>query len=179
MESNEPAGLLDNLDKLRFAVAKRWQKLKDDSVPHLVPRWGTLCLLLVTYLLRVYFIGGWYIVSYALGIYLLNLLIDFLSPLEDPEFADEAELPTKNDDEYKPFIRKLPEFELWYNTSKALFWGLFCTFFDVLDIPVFWPILLMYFLALFVVSIKARIQHMIKHKYVPISVGKPKFSSKD
>lgn len=33
---------------------------------------------------RVYTLGGWYIVSYALGIYLLNVLMDFLSPLSDP-----------------------------------------------------------------------------------------------
>ena len=32
------------------------------------------------YLVRVYFAQGWYIVSYAYGIYLLNQLIGFLSP---------------------------------------------------------------------------------------------------
>ena len=37
------------------------------------------------YCLRVYLINGWYIITYGLGIYVLNLLIGFLSPQTDPE----------------------------------------------------------------------------------------------
>jgi hypothetical protein len=33
------------------------------------------------YVLRVYLIRGFHIISYGLGIYLLNLFIGFLSPL--------------------------------------------------------------------------------------------------
>jgi type IV secretory pathway TrbD component len=32
----------------------------------------------------VYLLEGWYIVSYGLGIYFLNLSIGFLSPVADP-----------------------------------------------------------------------------------------------
>ena len=32
------------------------------------------------YLVRVYYINGWYIVTYGVGIYLLNNFIGFLSP---------------------------------------------------------------------------------------------------
>ena len=32
------------------------------------------------YLIRVYYINGWYIVTYGVGIYLLNNFIGFLSP---------------------------------------------------------------------------------------------------
>jgi hypothetical protein len=56
-------------------------------------------------------------VTYALGIYVLNLLIAFLSPRFDPELSSEEEgspaLPTSTDDEFKPFIRRLPEFKFW------------------------------------------------------------------
>ena len=49
----------------------------------------------------------------------------------------------------------------------------FClTFFPVFDVPVFWPILLMYFLVLFFVTMKRQIKHMIKYRYVPFSFGK-------
>lgn len=122
---------------------------------------------------------GFYIVSYGLGIYLLNLLVDFLSPLDDPELAggSEAELPTRSDDEYRPFIRKLPEFSTWYRASKALTLGLVCTALPFLDIPVFYPILLIYFVMLFVGTLRQRLQHMIKHRYLPFSWGKPKFTS--
>ena len=36
------------------------------------------------------------------------------------------------------------------------------TFFSVFNIPVFWPILLLYFIALFVLTMKRQIKHMIK-----------------
>ncbi|KAK4393264.1 protein RER1B [Sesamum angolense] len=38
---------------------------------------------------------GFYMVSYALGLYILNLLIGFLSPQVDPEFFDGLTLPTQ------------------------------------------------------------------------------------
>lgn len=41
----------------------------------------------------------------------------------------------------------------------------------------FWPILLIYFIALVVLTMKRQIKHMIKHKYVPFSLGKKKFGS--
>ena len=66
-------------------------------------------------------VHGFYIITYGLGIYILNLLIGFLSPRIDPEFASEddddddvAPLPTQTDQEFKPFIRRLPEFKFWY-----------------------------------------------------------------
>lgn len=59
--------------------------------------------------------------SYALGIYLLNMFLAFLTPKFDPssvvEDEDEDEegpsLPTRNDQEFRPFIRRLPEFKFW------------------------------------------------------------------
>lgn len=98
-----------------------------------------MAVLLVAYVVRVFVWPGFYIVSYGLGIYLLNLLVDFLSPLDDPELG-EAELPTRSDDEYRPFIRKLPEFSTWYRASKALALALLLTAFPFLDVPVFWPV---------------------------------------
>ncbi len=53
------------------------------------------------------------------------------------------------------------------------------TFFQVFNIPVFWPILLLYFIALFFLTMKRQIKHMIKYKYVPFSFGKTKYRSKD
>ena len=49
------------------------------------------------------------------------------------------------------------------------------TFFSVFDVPVFWPVLLMYFLILFFLQMKRQIRHMIKHRYVPFSWGKTKY----
>lgn len=43
----------------------------------------------------------------------------------------------------------------------------------MLDVPVFWPILLCYWIFLFVLTMKRQILHMIKYKYVPFNSGKP------
>lgn len=81
-------------------------------------------MVLVIYFIRVFFAQGWYIVTYALGIYLLNLFLAFLQPKIDPSLemdleADSVEeggpvLPTRSDEEFRPFVRRLPEFKFWY-----------------------------------------------------------------
>ena len=43
-------------------------------------RWVSLALLLALYGLRVWLMQGWYIVTYGLGIYMLNLFIGFITP---------------------------------------------------------------------------------------------------
>jgi hypothetical protein len=93
-------------------VNRRFQHFLDRSVPHHYYRWiGSLAVALI-YGIRVYYIQGYYIVTYGLGIYLLNLLIGFLSPRNDPE-SEGPTLPSKDTDEYKPFVRRLPEFKFW------------------------------------------------------------------
>ena len=74
---------------------------------------GALVLL---YSLRVYLLSGFYIVTYGLGIFLLNLFIGFLSPLE--EDADGPVLPLNDLDEFKPFVRRLPEFKFWSERER-------------------------------------------------------------
>uniref|UniRef100_A0A453DMP4 Protein RER1 n=2 Tax=Triticinae TaxID=1648030 RepID=A0A453DMP4_AEGTS len=136
------------------------------------------------YALRVLSIHGFYIVSYGLGIYLLNLLIGFLSPMVDPELDPSAAahdgpaLPTRGSDEFKPFIRRLPEFKFWYAITKAFVIAFVMTFFSVFDVPVFWPILLCYWIVLFVLTMKRQILHMVKYKYVPFNIGKQKYGRK-
>jgi len=49
------------------------------------------------------------------------------------------------------------------------------TFFELFNVPVFWPILLLYFIVLFVITMKRQIRHMIKYRYVPFSWGKAKY----
>ncbi len=98
--------------------------------------------------------------TYGLGIFLLNLLIGFLTPIDDGE--GDPILPTNNREsgEFKPFIRRLPEFKFWYSCLKAVGVSLLLTLFKVFDVPVFWPILLIYFIILFVLTMKRQIAHM-------------------
>lgn len=145
------------VSKLQGALGRKWQHYLDLSAPHTVPRWLlSLCIVLI-YALRVYMINGvacapnsalkphrfpapfltprgrsagWYIITYGLGIYVLNLLIGFLSPQADPEI-DGPTLPTSRDDEFRPFIRRLPEFKFWYSLTKAFSIAFVLTFFQV------------------------------------------------
>lgn len=100
-------------------------------------------------------------VAYALGIYLLNLFLAFLQPKFDPssdaldsemEDGSVGTLPTKQDEEFKPFIRRLPEFKFWYWATRAIGISFVCTWFAIFDVPVFWPVLVMYWLILFVLT---------------------------
>ncbi|XP_057869367.1 protein RER1A isoform X2 [Cryptomeria japonica] len=158
-------------------VSQRFQHYLDKSTPHYTGRWLALLLLAAIYVVRVYYLQGFYIVSYGLGIYILNLLIGFLSPQADPEMEGPA-LPTKGSDEFKPFIRRLPEFKFWYSITKAFVIAFAMTFSSIFDVPVFWPILLFYWVVLFVLTMKRQILHMMKYKYVPFSVGKQRYAGK-
>ena len=104
-----------SLANWRNNFLKKFQYYLNRSTPHLLQTWlGTLAVAMV-YFFHVYYVQGFYVVSYGLAIYVLNLLIGFLSPKEDPElkFLDGASLPMKGSDEFKPFICRLPEFRFW------------------------------------------------------------------
>jgi hypothetical protein len=148
----------------------------DKSTIHVVPRWSLFIFLLALFFLRIYLIQGYFIVAYGLGIYLLNNFIAFLSPLDDP-VDDGPTLPTKEKEDYRPFTRRLPEFKFWLACARGTATCIVMTFFSVFDVPVFWPILLLYFFVLFFMTMKRQIMHMYKHKYVPISFGKAKYKN--
>lgn len=180
MEGTENDGGATPIAKWKSEYSRTFQYLLDRSTPHALRRWlGTLAVAMI-YVLRVYYVRGFYVISYGLGIYILNLLIGFLSPKVDPELEalDGASLPTKGSDEFKPFIRRLPEFKFWYAITKAFLVAFVLTFFSMLDVPVFWPILLCYWIFLFFLTMKRQILHMIKYKYIPFDLGKQRFSDK-
>lgn len=168
-----------------------YHKFVDESVPHTKGRWVSFGILISIFLLRIIFAQGWYIICYALGIYLLNLFLAFLTPKFDPSLEQELKNESieegledesnvniddnDKDDEFRPFIRRLPEFKFWYNAVRATLIALILTFFNIFDIPVFWPILVMYFIILFTLTMRRQIQHMIKYKYLPFDFGKTKY----
>jgi hypothetical protein len=174
---------MDDIEPTTTSTSRRWsqkiQYILDKIAPHTLPRWIFFGVCLIIYAIRVYTLEAFYIVTYGLSIYLLNQLIGFLSPKFDPENADEdaggAGLPTSSDEEYRPFTRRLPEFNFWVSCTRSVVISFFLTFFGIVDVPVFWPILLMYFCVLFFITMKKQIEHMWKHNYNPFfSLGKPK-----
>ena len=143
------------LPRLYRSLSTQFQVLLDKSTPHTLARWILLAVLFLLYGIRVYYLQGFYIVTYGLGIFLLNLLIGFLSPLDDDllssstggDSTDGPLLPLNDSDasEFKPFMRRLPEFKFWYACAKAVCVAMLLTCFSLFDVPVFWPILLIYF----------------------------------
>lgn len=99
-------------EAIRRSLEQKLQRMLDQSVPHTSARWAVACVIFVLYCIRVYLLQGFYIITYGLGIYLLHLLIGFLSPQEDFD-GDGPMLPTSDADEFKPFQRRLPEFKVW------------------------------------------------------------------
>jgi len=165
--------------------SRQYQAWLDKSTPYVPYRWIATFGLLMIFFIRIFVAQGWYIVAYSLGIYLLNLFLAFLQPKFDPsneaidnEMEDGAAggLPTKQDEEFRPFIRRLPEFKFWYSATRAIAIGFICTWFSIFDVPVFWPVLVVYWLILFALTMRRQIQHMIKYRYVPFSFGKAKYT---
>lgn len=183
--------------KLVRGISIRYQQFLDATTPHWAARWTFSIAILILFMVRIVVSQGWYVICYGLSIYYLNLFIGFLSPkidpafqagefdLDDPSDADTGPmLPTKANDEFRPFIRRLPEFKFWVEATRATLIALVMTLFDIFDMPVFWPILLIYFLLLFITTMRQQIRHMIKYGYVPWDKGKKRYggggsSSKD
>ena len=167
---------------LMHSLWRVYQTYCDRSIVYLKSRWVALAIALLFYFIRVFTIGGFYVVTYALSIFLLNLFLRFLTPIKadlEDEDSDNPVLPIREKDEFKPMLRKLGEFKFWKAGCVAVIIAHLCTFVQALDVPVFWPVLVMYFIILFVVTMRRQIAHMIKHKYLPFDHGKASYNKKD
>jgi hypothetical protein len=137
----------------------------DKSVLHVKKRWILAVLLSILYGLRIVTIKGFFIVTYALAIYLLNVVVGVLTPQANVEAGEALETA----EEFRPFRRRVSEFQAWVMTSRAIVLSLLATFCPLFDLPVFWPILLMYFFFLLAVTCRNQIGHMLRHGYVPVT----------
>ena len=153
--------------------------IKDKIIIYAFERWLVAGILLVLYLIRVVLTRGYACLTYCIGIHILNSFIGFISPLEDPEDydlnSDDSFLPQKNNEEFKPFQRKVKEYTFWSRVSWTLAISILLTFFKGFDIPVFWPLLLVYFFLIFGLVMKRQIQHMIKYHYLPWDYAKARY----
>ncbi|CAD6571234.1 MAG: hypothetical protein CYPHOPRED_004358 [Cyphobasidiales sp. Tagirdzhanova-0007] len=176
---------------------RKYAILLDRSTPQTLYRWLFTLGSALLFVVRIYFAEAYYIITYALGIYLLNLFLAFLQPKFDPSLEqDLAEqdveegapgLPTsstpksngggsgrgdKEEEEFRPFIRRLPEFQFWLGATKAIIISFVATLFPFLDIPVYAPILLVYFCVLFAITMRRQFAHMRRYRYLPFDIGR-------
>ncbi|EON65362.1 hypothetical protein W97_04600 [Coniosporium apollinis CBS 100218] len=183
MDAPEPDTPFAAVSAQTSRIGRMYQAYLDKSTPFTTYRWAGTGVLFLFFMLRIFLAQGWYIVAYSLGIYLLNLFLAFISPKFDPSLeADEgmedgtSGLPTNEEEEFRPFVRRLPEFKFWYSATKAVAVGFVCSWFEIFNLPVFWPVLVVYWLILFCLTMRRQIQHMIKYRYVPFTVGKKRFA---
>lgn len=195
MDSEEPtSGPLDAFRTQYSKLNRQYQQTLDRWTPHMLSRWLGTTALLAVFMLRIVLAQGWYIVCYAHAIYLLNLLLAFLQPKFDPSLQDDliadeieegggvdesAGLSSVGgmgehsaDDEFRPFVRRLPEWQFWLSATRATIIATLCTTSEIFDVPVYWPILVCYFFVLFALTMRKQIQHMIKYKYIPFDIGR-------
>jgi hypothetical protein len=59
-------------------------------------------------------------------------------------------------------------------SSRAFLCGLVMTLVPMFDVPVFWPVLLVYWIILVFVTMRRQVRHMIKHKYIPFDLNRKK-----
>ena len=157
-----------------------YNSIKDKIIVYKAERWGVVAILAIIYFIRMFRTKGYYALTYCIGIHFLNSFIGFISPLEDPEEeglnSGDSYLPQKNNEEFRPFQRKVKEFSFW----SMMFWTFLIaipmTFFDAFNIPVFWPLLLFYFILIYFLIMRRQINHMIKYNYLPWDTGKKNYS---
>ena len=167
-------------EKTIFQKFKLYKSIiRDKIIIYRIERWLIVVNLALIFMIRVVKSQGFYCLAYYVCIHILNSFIGFISPLEDPEEyglnSGDSYLPQKNNEEFKPFQRKVKEYRFWGIVFSTFLVAIPMTFSKAFDIPVFWPVLLFYFILIFYIVMRRQIQHMIKYHYLPWNTGKMKY----
>ena len=153
--------------------------IKNKIIIYQLERWIVIAFLILIYIIRIIQTKGYYFITYTIAIHILNGFILFISPFEDPEenqlCNNDSFLPQKNNEEFKPFQRRLREYTFWSIVLFTFIIGIIVTFFERFNIPIYWPILVLYFIAIFIFEMRKQIKKMIKYHYFPWDVGKMKY----
>jgi hypothetical protein len=144
--------------KHRFTI----QYILDRLVNHVIIRWSIYSVLMTVYYLRVFFIQkGYYLATYFLAVSTVSLLVRFITPEDPDEVSDilgEMILPGISpaaphstpssivDDEFRPFMRSLPEFQFWQKAVLYVLIGHIVVSFRIFKITTHPIILIMYFI---------------------------------
>lgn len=81
----------DNQDSYLSRLGLYIQQANDKALYYKKERWIVAACLAFIYLIRIFSIGGYYALTYILGIHSLNSFLGFISPLDDPDELDEEQ----------------------------------------------------------------------------------------
>lgn len=147
------------------------QYITDKLVPHVYPRWAIKALLTLLYSVRVVSSMSHAFITYCLGIYLLHSFILFVTPkdenIPDPfeNIQEEIYNPKNIDNEFRPYVRKMPEFNFWMVNTLIIGCSFFLVLFDFTDVQVFTPIFVIYFIFILSFTLHKLWDHSTKFRY--------------
>ena len=58
----------------------------------------------------------------------------------------------------------MPEFKFWHAATRATTIAFLCCWSEIFNLPVFWPVLVVYWLILDFLTMRRQIQSMIKYR---------------
>lgn len=154
------------------------QILEDKLSPHIYQRWTVTCIAILLYIYRILKIQTHAVITYCVGVYLLHHFILFVTPKDDSipdpfENTEEDDYNPRNiDNDFKPYVRKLPEFQFWKFCTQAVCISYFLTLFSFTIIPVFPLILVIYFVFIVGMTAYKLSIHSKKYKYSLFSSDK-------
>lgn len=168
--------LEDRLPVSLRLLGNKARHVVDSWAIHARRRWTIFALVFLAFLVRMVLLDGYYAAMYLLSFYIVQNVIQYLTPSELPTIQEEEEsgvvydIPVaiaagRTSDASKPMLRKMGEFKLWKKTFAASLLCLVATFIPALDVPVFWPILLLYFLFVLVSVVARQYHHMRRYGY--------------
>uniref|UniRef100_A0A4X2L208 Protein RER1 n=1 Tax=Vombatus ursinus TaxID=29139 RepID=A0A4X2L208_VOMUR len=82
MKGNSVPGKLSVVCRLFARLGQIYQSWLDKSTPYKAVQWVVTLGLSFIYIIRVYLLQGWYIMTYTLGIYHFNLSWNFILSFE-------------------------------------------------------------------------------------------------
>jgi len=151
-----------------------FKRITDRLVPYWWCRWTSVSWIMAALAVRIIMIERHFFATYVLAIYLLNQLLLFMSPATEDDHLPMA--PTGG--EFRPFIRALSEFKLWCRGIVATAVTIVATFVDDVDLDVDGRALALYFVLLFLYTMKQQIVHMYQFGYVPWNSSKSRSKGK-
>lgn len=158
------------------------QYITDHLSPLVYPRWIFTAFMVLMYIRRIIKINSHSVLTYFTGIYLLHAGILFLTPkdenIPDPfeNVEEESYNPRNIDNDFRPYVRRLPEFDFWKMSVQMIGIAYFLTFFSILNFPVYTPILIVYFIFFVCMTCYKLWVHSKKFKYHLFSTSKSSLS---
>lgn len=147
------------------------QYVIDKLSPLIRARWAFTTFLMLVYIRQILIIKSHDVITYCVGFYLLNAFVLFVTPKDNnmpgpfDNDDDENYTPMNINNDFRPYVRRLPEFSFWQMCTQIILVSYFLTFFPFTDLPVYRPVLIVYTIFILCVTAYRLRKHSKKFKY--------------